>query len=482
MKRIFISLCVLIYCVLTLESVKAQQYNISVQLLNSKDSVAYLAHYFDGRIFADDTTKLINGKGTFANDKVLDQGIYVVYLPSQKYFDLLIGSDQEFSITASADDFTRSMQVEDSEETKAFNDFQKFMKSQNEKSKHLQEAYKKATNQSEKDKFQKEFKNTDVEVRAYIKNLASEFTDDSFVDKFANLTLSPKIPDFSKEVSTDTPDREKVIQRKSYFYNKNHYFDHVNFADNRFLRTPILKKKLDFFYEKILVQSPDTIVKESIKLIEQARPDSTFFQYMTQFALNYAVKSKVMGMDAAFVKLAKKYYISGQATWADSTLMANITERVMKTQFNLIGMKAQDLLMQTPEGEFVRLHEVEAPYTVLYFWEPDCGHCKKVTPRLKSEILEAYRDKGLEVFAVCTQDQKEMWENAIADYDLYDFINCYDPEFQTNFRIFYDVYSTPIIYLLDKDKNIIAKRLDVDTVKTFLDNELKKNEDKKGTI
>ncbi|NOU60797.1 TlpA family protein disulfide reductase [Marinifilum caeruleilacunae] len=475
MKLKFLSLYVLIFCTFTFTNIHAQKYNISVQLLNCKDSTAYLAHYFDGKIFADDTTSLVNGQGSFSKDKVLDQGIYVIYLPSQKYFDLLIGEDQEFSITADPKDFIGSINITGSKESKAFHAFQNFMKSQNVKSKKIQEAFKKSNNEAEKEKFKKEFKNTDVEVRAYISKLASEFPENSFVHKFASFTLSPKIPDFKNEIPANTPDREKVIQKKSYLYNKNHYFDHVNLTDNRYLRTPILKKKLDFFYEKILVQSPDTIVKESVKLIEQARPDSIFFQYLTQYALNYAVKSKVMGMDAAFVKLAKKYYLSGQASWADSTLMANIRERVIKTQFNLIGMESKDLLMQTPEGEFVRLHEVDAPFTVLYFWEPDCGHCKKVTPRLKSEILDQYREKGLKVFAVCTQDQKEMWEDAIHDYDIYDFINCYDPEFQTNFRIYYDVYSTPTMYLLDKDKKIIAKRLDIDNLKVFLDNEMKKN-------
>ncbi|MCT4602021.1 MAG: redoxin domain-containing protein [Marinifilum sp.] len=475
MKRIFKSLCVLIICTFTLTNLNAQKYNISVQLLNCSDSTAYLAHYFDGRIFADDTTKLANGKGSFSKDKILDQGIYVIYLPSQKYFDLLIGEDQEFSISADPNDFIGSISISGSIETNGFHDFQKFMKSQNEKSKGIQEAFKKATSETEKEKIKEKFKNTDLEVRAYIEKLSTKFPENSFVQKFAQFTLSPKIPDFKNEIPVNTPDREKVIQRKSYLYNKDHYFDHVNLTDSRYLRTPILKKKLDFFYEQILVQSPDTIVKESVKIIEQARPDSIFFQYLTQYALNYAVKSKVMGMDAAFVSLAKKYYLSGQANWADSTLMANIRERVIKTQFNLLGMKSQDLLMQTPEGEYVRLHEVEAPYTVLYFWEPDCGHCKKVTPRLKTEILDQYREKGLEVFAVCTQDQKEMWENAIHDYDIYDFINCYDPQFQTNFRIFYDVYSTPTMYLLDKDKKIIAKRLDIDNLKVFLNNELKKN-------
>lgn len=463
----------LFFCMTFSFLTQAQKYHIAIELKGSTDSTAYLAHYFDGRIFADDTTQLVNGKGLFSKDKVLDQGIYVVYLPSQKYFDLLIGNDQEFSITADPSNFIESISINGAKESEAFHRFQKFMKLQNEKTKQLQDAF--AANKDvpgEKEKIQEAYQKADVEVRNYIQNLGTEFPDNSFVSKFAQFTLSPKIPDFSNEIPENTPDREKEIQKKSYLYNKDHYFDHVNLADDRFLRTPMLKSKLDFFYEKILLQNPDTLVKESSILIEKSRPNKDFFQYIVQYSINYAIKSKIMGMDAAFVSLAKKYYLSGQAVWADSTLMANIKERVIKLQFNLLGMKSQDLMMETPEGAFVRLHEVDAPFTILYFWEPDCGHCKKITPLIKTEIYDKYKNIGVKVFAVCTQNQKEEWENAIADYNLFDFINCYDPNYQTNFRIYYDVYSTPIIYLLDKDKKIIAKRLDIDTIKTFLDHEL----------
>ena len=181
-----------------------------------------------------------------------------------------------------------------------------------------------------------------------------------------------------------------------------------------------------------------------------------------------------MGMDAAFVTLAKKYYLSGKASWADSTLLSNIRERVIKLQFNLLGSKAKDLKMKNIDGEMTTLHEVEAKYTVLYFWEPDCGHCKKSTPRLKTDIYDKFHDQGLEIFAVYTQDKKEEWEKFIADNNLFDFINCYDPLYQTNFRIYYDVFSTPTMYLLDKDKKIIAKRIDIDTLKDFLEHKLKK--------
>lgn len=475
MKKNIIPIICLVLSLFYSINTRAQKYHIAVDLIGSSDSTAYLAHYFDGRIFADDTTLLVNGKGLFSKEKKLDEGIYVIYLPSQKYFDLLMGKDQEFSISADPQNFIKSIQINGSDESKAFHDFQQFMKLQNDKSKELQDAYKNnKDNPKEKEKYKEAYKQADIDVRNYVQKLNQDYPNGSFVSKFAQLTLSPKIPNFSKEIPKSTPNRDKEIQRKSYLYNKDHYFDYVDFADNRFLRTPILKNKLEFFYGKILSQNPDTLVKESTKLIEKSKSDKEFFQYLVQYSLNYTVKSKIMGMDAAFVNLAKKYYLSGQASWADSTLLSNIRERVIKLQFNLLGMKAQDLTMETPEGEYVSLSEVDASYTILYFWEPDCGHCKKITPRLKSEILDKYKDKGIKVFAVCTQNEKKDWEDFIAEHELFDFINCYDPHYQTNFRIYYDIYSTPTIYLLDKDKKIIAKRLDIDTLKTFLDNELSK--------
>jgi hypothetical protein len=43
-----------------------------------------------------------------------------------------------------------------------------------------------------------------------------------------------------------------------------------------------------------------------------------------------------------------------------------------------------------------------------------------------------------------------------------------------NYHKTYDIYSTPQIYVLDKNKKIIAKRLDTDLVKKVLENEWKK--------
>lgn len=466
MKR-FILFAIFICSIISSKNTIAQGYKINIQLKNCSDTTAYLAHYFDGKIYADDTTKLEKGKGIFLKNKKLPQGIYLVYLPKKQFFDILIGKEQQLSINATINKKVENIKISGSKESKLFQQFQDFMIQQNLKSEQLQKKYQNEKSEEQKKKYQQQFDNLDKEVRTYITNLNKNYRN-MFISKFAKATLTPKTPTFKADVND-----KNTVERRRYFYNKNHYFDNIDFTDSRLLRTPILKNKLKFFFEKMLIQIPDTITKEAIHIIEQTKADSICFQYYTQYALNHALKSNVMGMDAAFVDLAKKYYLSGQATWADSTLISNIRDRVLKLQSNLLGNVAPDLKIETIDGRYVRLSEVNAPYIVLYFWEPDCGHCKKVTPKLKTEIFDKYNKKGVKIFAVYTQNDKKPWGEAVTKYNLFDFINCYDPNYETNFRVLYDVYSTPTIYLLDKDKKIIAKRIDIENLKNILNHELK---------
>ena len=198
-----------------------QNLKIDIKLENVSDSSAYLAHYLDGRIFADDTTKLVNGVGLFQKDSLLDQGIYVVYLPSKKYFDLLLGDDQEFSIHSDSKEFVNKLKISGSTESEAFADFQKFMKAKNENSKKLQEEYKsKADDEKAQAEYKELFKEADLEVKAYIKNLNEKFPAPSFVSAFANFTLSPEAPDFSKSIAADFPDRDKEIKLRNYIIKK----------------------------------------------------------------------------------------------------------------------------------------------------------------------------------------------------------------------------------------------------------------------
>ena len=51
---------------------------------------------------------------------------------------------------------------------------------------------------------------------------------------------------------------------------------------------------------------------------------------------------------------------------------------------------------------------------------------------------------------------------------LNEFIHVYDPVHLNNLKERFDIYSTPVIYILDKDKKIKAKRLGAEQVVEML--------------
>ncbi len=113
--------------------------------------------------------------------------------------------------------------------------------------------------------------------------------------------------------------------------------------------------------------------------------------------------------------------------------------------------------MRDQEGKLIPLYSVDAEYLMLVFWDPDCGHCKKEMPKIK-EVYDKYKDKGLKVYAVCTEVEEEKWKKYLNEHQ-FDWINVADFELKSPFRDLYDISSTPQVFLLDKDKKIVAKKL-----------------------
>jgi thiol-disulfide isomerase/thioredoxin len=168
------------------------------------------------------------------------------------------------------------------------------------------------------------------------------------------------------------------------------------------------------------------------------------------------------------VKLADDIYLSGRADWVTQEFKENLRKQVELLRNNLIGMKAKDLVMDSYRGFFVSLHDIEKDFTILYFWEPNCGHCKEATPKLKA-YYDKSKDYSVEIFAVCTVSDKELWSKYIEENKL-TWINGWDPQRLTHYDFYYNVQSTPIVYILDRNMKIIAKKLAVEDIAGFIDN------------
>jgi len=453
-------------------------YHIELNIEGCKPGNAILAYYYGNKQYIKDSTQVdANGNFTFKGDETLDQGIYIAVMPPDNQFlELIIDEDQHFKLASTYVSPIENMKVSGNEENTLFYQYRAFLSKQmkknrphSDKIKELQKADSLGFKElPEYKKLIEKMGKVDEEVKEY-KNKFINDNPNAFMTKVFLASKDPDIP--------DTPILENGRKDSTFQwrYFKNHYWDLIDFSDDRILRTPIFHNKLERFMTKTILQVPDSIIKEADILVEKAKKSEELFKYIVFWITSHFETSKQMGMDAVFVHMAKEYYMTGQAFWADSTTISKIGERAKKLNYSLIGNTAPNLIMKDTLDNIQIMHAIQKDYTIAYFWDPDCGHCKKVTPKVRDFYNKFGKELDIEVYGVNTNaKEREAWRKYIKDNEL-NWINVDDPEQKTAYKYLYDIYSTPVIYLLDKDKKIIAKRLAVDQLEEFIRRHKKRN-------
>jgi hypothetical protein len=106
-------------------------------------------------------------------------------------------------------------------------------------------------------------------------------------------------------------------------------------------------------------------------------------------------------------------------------------------------------------------------------YEPGCSHCKEFVPKFHDQIYLKYKNKGLKVFAIYSMNKKDEWTDFLIQHKLFDWINVWDVQQTSRFKVLYDARKTPGVYVLDKNKNIIAKSMTVEQLDGLLNQELR---------
>ena len=443
---------------------------ITLKIKGLKDTTVYLANYFGNKILKVDSVRLNHeGSAVLSKSKDLNEGLYLFYLNEKNYFEFLIGKNQKISIDA---DFSSipSNKFTGAEETIAFHDYQGFLTSQKAKQTTIQKRLTAIGEKADSTKIlQKQLLDLNDTMEKYWKDNAEKLKG-SFLADFYLSMMMPTEDELVLPPSTVNADSVKWVHH--YNFMKDHFWDNFNFGRAGLIRTPIFQEKLDTYFKKIILQMPDSMIGPMIKVIEKSKKNEEVYHYVFLYLLNEANQSSIMGMDKAFVVLSEKYVLNNPKTWLDTGVVRKVRERVEAVKPNLIGNIAPDLKLPDSEGNYYSLRQVNAKYTLLYFWEPDCSHCQKTTPILNKDLYQVFKDKGVDIFAVLTQNNKEKWQKAIQEYKIQEWTHVWDPNYTSNFRKLYDVTSTPIIYILDKNKKIVAKRLDVESSVKFLNAQL----------
>jgi thiol-disulfide isomerase/thioredoxin len=484
------SLSVLLFlaaCILPLPAAFSQGYEIKIKINNLRDTSVVLGHHLANNFIVDDTAKL-NGKGigVFSGKQKLPGGMYFVLLPARVYFDILIGEDQVFYMENDTSDFLNRFRCEGSLENQLFYDYQRFLVDKRNAVTGLQEKIKNTPSEAEKKVLISQIDNINKERLDLIKKITTE-NPKLFVSTFIKATDEVAVPDPPRDANGNITD--SLFQYKYY---RAHYFDNFDFTDGRLLRTPIYEGKFNPYFEKVIPQIPDSLISEVDKLIAQARKDPDVFRYVMVTLFNSYATSQIMGMDKVFVHIAEKYYIP-EAKWSSSDFIEKLKKQVAERKPLLIGNTAPSIqLVDVPSEHFVEaqddtaamhnpyvgnmftLSEVKAKFTILFFWDADCGHCQKTIPVLH-DAYERLKDKDVKVIAIHILggvEGKTKWIKFINDHQYYDWINAWNP-YDFGYKEKYDVKSTPVLYLLDEQKKIVAKLISPEQAEEIIDHLLR---------
>lgn len=465
---------------------------IKFKINSHKDTTVFLVKYYGKGTYYADTAELKNGIVEF-DGSLQKPGMLVLLLPQQKYFEFLY-NNEEINIETSAPDFIKSMVVKKSEENKAFVSYMQFLALKREKANTIIE---KRSSYKETDEAYKEFsKQIDLigkEVKEYQQKLIDS-NKERLVANVVRMGMDIIIPDAPVDVNGKQIDSEF-----SYHYYRDHFFDNIDLKDDRLLGTPVFHQKLEkYFGNTMMYQHWDSILKYAFKFCDQLDPKSKMFEYCVSWITSSYEKSNVMGMDKVFVKMAQRYYCStnvegkSPAFWMDEEKLKGLIDRVEEMKHTLIGDAPPNIcLRDTSDTRWLDFYNLKSEYTILYFWDPQCGHCKQITPKIQELYAKKMKARNVEVFAVgkAIGEDFEKWKKFIRDNNL-TFINValteklymaalenagiFVPKYTNieslNYQKYYDIHSYPKIFVVDKNKVLVAKHLSVSQLEDFLDN------------
>lgn len=471
MKKVILLITSILFILNASGQLKAG-YDISLSVSGLRDSSLYLAYHFGDKQYIKDTVKLdAAGKGQFRGNESLPQGIYMIVLPGKTYFEMLVSDDQFFSVSCNYPDFFNTLKFTGSDENSYFISYQKKWGAMNQSAFALAERIKKNKQNPDSTKILTQLqKMKEDDMKAYLKKVVDE-NKDNLLGILVKSMIPIEVPEFKVPQITKNPDSVRWVMQ--YNYNKDHFFDNINLKDERLLRTPILYARLEAYFTNVVIQYPDSLNRAVDKIIAKCRDNYKVFQFVSVYLFNHFRESQIMGHDAVLLKIADDIYLSGKADWVSKEFIDDLRKQTDLLRNNLIGMKGKDLVMDSYKGVFVSLYDVPKEFTILYFWEPNCGHCIEATPKLKAYYDKA-KNNGVEVFAVCTTSDKPAWTKFIEEKGL-TWINGWDPDRKSHFDYYYNVQSTPTVFILDRNKKIIAKKLSVDDIPSFIENYRKYN-------
>ncbi len=237
-------------------------------------------------------------------------------------------------------------------------------------------------------------------------------------------------------------------------------------------RRAALGAKLEEYCAALLGEPAAQQCEETDFIIGSCEDEATR-QFVAVWMYDHYYKSKVMGHDAVAIHIYDKWFDKGGLKMYDE--ISQLTAAIF-ADFNrqsLIGSKAPAVTLKDSDGNDVTIYaKASGRVSVLYFYSPDCAKCKIENIMVRNVIEN--RDCPVDVYAVCTSDDRTKWEELTTGSLCFSVSNTsvhhlWDPEGNKGWQHSYGVLQTPKLFLVDADGTILGRAMDSYALDRMLD-------------
>lgn len=446
---------------LGLAELKAQQTSISGLIRGGEGEKIILSRVYGGQEFPMDSAILKTGGDFVFFVKSPYTGICRISFPDSAYLDLVVNNeDIVFSCTAAVPEST--ITITQSTENDIYYSFLRSASLLDDSISILTERgqmlYDKdpVANKSELQHLASRINKFNT-ARTELAISVSGENPGLFASKIIKASI---IPDFATYLKNE---KNPVFKSELEFL-KYHYLDNVDFTDSAMLNTPVIYERCGEYVRNFASPLSAQAYKQLIDIMMgKVSANETIKEYIVELLLETFDSPS---WEDVYVYIADNYYLSGTCgTGIDSS---DVSERSALVKKLKPGNIAPDFSIKSDAGKIIHLKEIDAKYTLLFFWASWCEFCEDAMPELK-KIYNEYLLKGMDIVAVSADTIAKSWHDATLK-NAFKWKNTCDLKgFKSPVLKAYNVYRTPNLYLLDKDKIIVGHFYNAATLKKALE-------------
>lgn len=458
---------------------QTNEFELKVTFKPFKKQFIYLGyHYGKQKPIIDSVLLDDNSTGVFKRAKKMEKGVYLIGFPNKAgYFEILLDKEQKFSVIADTADLIASMKFIGSTDNTLFLQYQNYASVKGKEIENSRKQLAAAKTKPDSTKWTDVINTADKEIQQYRKDLI-EKNPDATISALLKAMKNPEVPP-----AVQHPDG-KYDSTFAYHYYKDHYWDDAWMFDERLARTSFFEEKLDEYFATLVYPHPDSVIKELDWMLAYATANDEMQRFLLVKFINRYLNPQYMWEDKVYIHLFEKYFSQKEYPWLTEKGKKTVFDRYYSMAANVFGTTAADIELPDSTGKMKKLFNITDPYTVVVFWDPTCGHCKETLPRIDSIYRAKWNSLNVKIYAIAkeTDGSKKDWLNFINEQKLTGWEHVYYSKEANDARVknnipsyfqLYDVQIVPTLYLLDKNKSILAKKIPFDQIDKVLDFKVK---------